>query len=173
MGSGIMPHRVRKFALTVHIAFSVGWFGAVGGFLVLAVAGLNGEDHLIVRSCYIGMDLIARIMILPFCLVSLLTGLVQSLGTNWGLFRHYWVLAKFVLTVLSSVILLLHMKPISVLARAAAEGKVPGAGFRGLQIQMVADAAAALVVLSVAMALSVYKPRGLTPYGWRKQQIKR
>ncbi len=30
---------VRKFALTAHITFSVGWLGAVAGFLALAIAG--------------------------------------------------------------------------------------------------------------------------------------
>ena len=40
----------------------------------------------------------------------------------------------------------------------------------GLQIQMLAAAGGALLVLLVATAVSVYKPRGLTRYGWRKQQ---
>ena len=41
----------------------------------------------------------------------------------------------------------------------------------GLRIQLVANAAAALVALLVAATLSVYKPRGLTKYGLRKQRV--
>jgi len=41
---------------------------------------------------------------------------------------------------------------------------------QGLQIQMQAAAGAALVVWLVATVVSTYKPRGLTQYGWRKQQ---
>jgi hypothetical protein len=37
----------------------------------------------------------------------------------------------------------------------------------------VLHAGAALVLLLVATTLSVYKPRGLTRYGWRKQREQR
>ena len=36
-----------------------------------------------------------------------------------------------------------------------------------------ADASAAVLALLVATTLSVYKPRGVTPYGWRKQREQR
>ena len=114
---------VRKLALTVHITTSVGWFGAVVGFLALAVAGLISQDAQVVRGAYLAMDLITWFVIVPFCLASLLTGIVQSLGTPWGLLRHYWVLAKLILTVLATLILLLHTQPISYMANIAAETK--------------------------------------------------
>ncbi len=44
----------RKLGLTTHIIFSVGWLGAVAGFLILAIAGLVSENVLTVRSSYIG-----------------------------------------------------------------------------------------------------------------------
>ena len=96
-----MTPGVRKLALTVHIMTSIGWFGAVAGFLALAVAGLTSQDAQVVRGAYLAMDLITWFVIVPFCLASLLTGIVQSLGTPWGLFRHYWVVAKLILIVLS------------------------------------------------------------------------
>jgi hypothetical protein len=48
----------RKFGLTVHITFSVGWFGAVVGFLALAIAGLTSQNSQIVVSSYLSMELI-------------------------------------------------------------------------------------------------------------------
>jgi len=42
-----------------------------------------------------------------------------------------------------------------------------------LKIQLVIEAGAALLVLLVATALSVYKPKGMTRYGWRRQQEQR
>ena len=41
------------------------------------------------RGAYLAMDLIGWFVIVPLSLASLLTGLVQALGTTWGLFRHY------------------------------------------------------------------------------------
>lgn len=100
---------------------------------------------------------------------SLFTGLVQSLGTLWGLFRHYWILAKLAITILYTILLLVHMQPIHVLADSAAATTLANGDLRSLQIQLVADAGADILVLLVATTLSIYKPRGLTWYGWRKQ----
>ena len=169
----VMSPGVRKFVLTAHVVSSVGWLGAVAAFLALAVVGLTSRDTARVRAAYLAMELTGWFVIVPLSFASLLTGLVQSLGTTWGLFRHYWVLAKLLINVLSSVILLLHMQPISRMAGVAADTTLSTADFRRLRIQLVADAGAALVALLVATTLSVYKPRGMTAYGWRKQQEQR
>ncbi len=161
---------VRKLALTTHVTSSVGWLGAVAAFLALAIAGLTSEDIDVARASYIAMELVAWAIIVPFSLASLLTGLIQGLGTPWGLFRHYWVVIKLILTVLATAILLLHMHPIGHLARAAAEARLAGGELAGLRIQLVADAGVALLVLVVTTTLSIYKPRGLTRYGRRKQR---
>ena len=116
------------------------------------------------------VKLFGIIVIVPLAFASLLTGLVQSLGTTWGLLRHYWVLAKLLITILATILLLLHTQPIGRLAGVARETTLSTANVGRLQIQLVADAGAALLVLLVATTLSVYKPRGVTPYGWRKQR---
>ena len=167
-----MTSRLRKFVLTAHITFTVGWLGAVAGFLALAIAGLTSQDAQRVRAAYLAMELTARFVIVPLSFAPLLTGPILSLGTPWGLFRHYWILVKLLITILSTLILLVHMQPISHLAGVAAETTLSSADL-GMQRQMVVASGAALLALLVATALAVYKPRGLTPYGWRKQQEKR
>lgn len=168
-----MPPRLRKCMLTVHITASVGWLGAVTGFLALAVAGLTSQDAQLVRAAYLAMKLIAWSVIVPLSLASLLTGLIQSLGTLWGLFRHYWVVFKLVINVASSFLLLVHMQPIVHLAGIVAQTTLVSGDYHRLQIQLVADASYALLALLVATTLSVYKPRGMTSYGWRKQREQR
>ncbi|MDQ6901046.1 MAG: hypothetical protein M3072_16375, partial [Candidatus Dormibacteraeota bacterium] len=86
-----MTPSLRKFALTAHVTCSVGWLGAVAGFLALAVAGLTSRDAQMVRGTYLAMDVTGWFVIVPLSFASLLTGLISSLGTPWGLFRHYWV----------------------------------------------------------------------------------
>jgi len=160
---------LRKFMLTAHITFAVGWLGAVAAFLALAIAGLTSQDAQMVRSAYFGMDLIARFVIVPLSFAPLLTGPILSLGTPWGLFRHYWILAKLLITILSTVVMQLHMQPISLLAQAAAKVTLFGPDLREKQVQMVIASAAALLALLVNTIFAIYKPRGMTPYGWRKQ----
>lgn len=102
-----MTPGLRKFVLAAHVTSSVGSLGAVAVFLALAIAGLTSQDARMVRAAYLAMGMTAWYVILPLVLASLLIGLVQSLGTPWGLFRHYWVLAKLLLTVLVITVLLL------------------------------------------------------------------
>ncbi|TIL81384.1 MAG: hypothetical protein E5Y81_02780 [Mesorhizobium sp.] len=165
----IMTPGLRKFALTAHVTSSVGTLGAVAGFLALAVAGLNSVDSQMVRAAYLAMELTAWYVIVPLALASLLTGLVQSLGTPWGLLRHYWVVTKLLLTVLVTIVLLLQMELIGYLADVSAETMLSSADLRVLRMSPMIHAAGGLLVLLVPVVLSLYKPRGLTPYGWRKQ----
>lgn len=105
-----MTPRLHKCALTAHVTSSVGWLGAVAGFLALAVAGLTSQDVQKVRAAYLAMELIAWSVIVPMSVASPLTGLVISFGTVWGLFRHYWVLIKFLITIPATILLLVHMR---------------------------------------------------------------
>ena len=170
-----MTPRVRKLGLTAHITLSISWLGAVASFLVLSIAGLTSRDTEIVRGAYLAMNLIGQFIIVPLSLTALATGLIQSLGTKWGLFRYYWVLVKFVLTVLATILLLLHQfKAVAGAARRVSEvppGTMPEVGRLGTQL--VADASLAVLVLIVITMLGVYKPWGKTHYGRRKQQQQR
>lgn len=165
--------RLRKFVLTAHVTLAVGWLGAVAAFLALAITGLTSQDVQLVRAVYLTMAVIARFVIVPLSFAPLLTGPVLSLGTPWGLVRHYWILAKLLITLLSTIILQIHMRPINLLADAAARTAVLSADLHGLQVQMVVASAAALLALLVTTGLAVYKPRGMTSYGWRKQYEQR
>ncbi|WP_225769660.1 hypothetical protein [Inquilinus sp. Marseille-Q2685] len=167
--SPIMPPRLRKLVLLVHVATSVGSLGAVAVFLAFAVAGLVSQDAQLVRAAYIADGLIAWYIILPLILVALIIGILQSLGSPWGLLRHYWVLAKLVLTIATLYILLLQLDGISAIAGIAADTAVADADLLGLRRSMRMHAAGGLVVLLLLVGLSVYKPRGLTRYGWLRQ----
>lgn len=164
-----MTAALRRLALTTHVTSSVGWLGSVAAFLALAIAGLSSAESEVVRAAYVGMHLTTWYVIVPFCLASFLTGLIEGLGTPWGLFRHYWVVTKLVLTVLATVILLIHTQPIDRVASVAMQTVLGRADLRQLRIQLIGDASAALFVLLVTTTLSIYKPWGMTPYGVRRQ----
>lgn len=169
----MMPAGLRRLALAVHVATSVGWLGAVAAFLALAIVGLISQDDQTVRAVYLATDLVTWLVIVPLSLASLSSGIVQSLGTRWGLFRHYWVLAKLLLTVVATALLLLHTQPIGYLAEVAAERVPSERALDGLRFQLVADAGGGILVLLMITALSVFKPRGMTPYGQRRIRERR
>jgi hypothetical protein len=169
-----MTPRIRKLALTAHVTSSVGWLGAVASFLAIAVAGLASEDVQIVRAASLAMELTGWFVLLPLALASLLTGLIQSLGTSWGLFRHYWVLFKLMINVFATIVLLLYMQTLGSLGDLAAQTTLSSNDLRALQSPSpVLHAAAALLLLLVATVLAVYKPRGMTRYGQRRLREQR
>ncbi len=166
-----MTPRLRKFALTAHVVSSVGWLGAVVVFLALSVAGLTSQEAQTVRAAYLAMNSTGWFVLVPLSFASLLTGLVQSLGTKWGLFRHYWVLFKLLITVFATIVLLLYMQTLDYLAGLASQTTSSGADLGVLRNPSpVLHAGGALLLLLVAATLSVYKPRGMTRYGRRKQR---
>ena len=162
----IMTRGLRKFVLTAHVISSVGWLGAVIAYLALAVAAVTSQEAQTVRAAWVAMELTGWFVIVPLALASVLIGVVNALGTPWGLFRHYWVLVKLLLTVFATVILLLHMPTVSYFAGVAAGRDT--ASLAGLRGELV-HAGGGLAVLLMTAILSVYKPRGMTPYGSRKQ----
>jgi hypothetical protein len=174
-----MTPGLRKFALAAHLSFSVGWIGAVVAYLALSVAAVTSQEAHTLRAAWIGMDLTGWYAIVPLAIASLLTGLVMALGTKWGLFRHYWVMFSLVLTMIATVVLLLHMPDVSVLAdaaRGAEGGRLDGLGkhlYTRLQEGDLLHPALGLVVLLVIQVLNVYKPQGMTRYGRRKQNEQR
>jgi len=165
-----MTPPLRKLVLTVHLTCSVGWIGAVIAYLALVIAAMTSQEARMLQAVWIAMEVIGWYVIVPLALAALLTGLVMALGTPWGLFRHYWVLISLVLTIFATVVLLVHMQTVSdVAGRAAA---TPGAAVGGLPGEFV-HAGVGMLVLLVIQVLNMYKPRGTTPYGWRKQQERR
>ncbi|MGI9149034.1 MAG: DUF2269 domain-containing protein [Chloroflexota bacterium] len=165
-----MTPGVRKFALTVHLTCSVGWIGAVVAYLALGIAAVTSPDEQTVRGAWIGMEVTGWWVIVPLAVAALLTGVVIALGTHWGVFRHYWVLISLALTTLCTVVLLVHMPSVSGMARLARSAD--GADLRALGGDLFHPAAGLLVLLVIAV-LNVYKPEGVTPYGWRKQREQR
>ncbi len=155
-----MTPGISKLVLTSHITFSVGWLGAVVVFIVLAVIGLTTMNNQLSRSALLAMDISAWYVIVPFCLTSLFTGLVQAFGTRWGLFKHYWIVVKLFLTVAMTILLLLHMQPISFLASVATETSFSNTQYAKQLLDIITKAGAAILVLIAITTLSVYKPWG-------------
>jgi uncharacterized membrane protein len=167
-----MSPGVRKFSLAAHLTFSVGWIGAVAAYLALDVASATSQDTQTLRAAYLGMESIVTYVIVPSAFASLLTGLAMSLGTKWGLFRHYWVLISFILTAIATLVLLLERQVIISFADMAADPTTSREGLRGLGNTLV-HSIGGMVVLLVILVLNLYKPRGMTRYGWRKEENER
>ena len=162
-----MGRGLRKAVLSAHLTVSVGWIGAVVAYLGLGATAINTSNVQTIRSAWVAMEVIGWFVIVPLAIASLMSGLVMALGTSWGLFRHYWVAISFVLTLISTAVLILHMPTVSSTVDVALRSE--GAALEALGGDLF-HPAIGLVILLVVQVLNLYKPQGLTRYGWRKQQ---
>jgi hypothetical protein len=162
-----MTAALRRLVFTTHVTSSVGWAGAVGVFIALAAIGLTSPHEPTVRGVYLLMAPTAWLVLVPLAHASLLSGLAISLGTPWGVFRHYWVAIKLAITTFSTVILLIYMGTFREMAGVAADPVVELGLVRNPSPMV--HGILALFLLLVAIVLSVYKPFGMTSYGVRTQ----
>lgn len=170
-----MSPPVRKALLAAHLTVSVGWIGSVLAYLALAVLARSSESDATVRAAWIGMDVTGWYVIVPLTVTSFATGVLLAVATRWGLLRHYWVLFSLLLTAVAMVVLVLHMPSVATLAdaaRNAGEDAAPHAArlLTRLRQSDLLHPAAGLVVLLAVHVMNVYKPAGLTRYGWRMEQ---
>lgn len=159
--------RARRLTLTAHVVSSVGWLGAVIASLALAIVALVTPDYGLARGAYLSMEALGWYVLVPLSLASLVTGVVQGLVSRWGLLQHYWVVAKLLINVVASVILLAYLQTFAALADSARRD-IPLEELRAPS--PVLHAAVATALLLAATVLSIYKPPGRTRYGWRKTQ---
>ena len=90
------------------------------------------------------------------------------------MFRHYWVLFKLLINVFANIVLLMYMPTLDYFSGIAADATLSSGDLLLLRDPSpVLHASLALLLLLVAVVLAVYKPRGMTRYGARKQRDQR
>ncbi|MBN6040567.1 hypothetical protein [Amycolatopsis sp. 195334CR] len=103
--------RARKSVVALHIVTSVGWLGITAANLVLLLSGLSTADPTRQHAAFTAMAMVGETLLIPVSLLTFASGLVLSLATKWGLFRHWWVAIKFVLTLIAVVLTPLSSVP--------------------------------------------------------------
>jgi hypothetical protein len=145
--------RAHKAALTAHVLASVGWFGIAVLVAFCGLAAAAADDPSLIAALYRTMETTPWLSI-PTGLMAIATGTLLGLGTAFGLVRYWWVVAKITIAVAVVV-------TDAVLVRVVThDAVVSGTAAPPLYGSTIAH----VVVLAVATTLSVFKPRGRTPW---------
>ncbi|NRQ40581.1 hypothetical protein HII36_53560 [Nonomuraea sp. NN258] len=148
----------RKAVVLAHVIASVGWLGMTVVLVVLTVAALGLTDPDLLRAAYGFQRLLVGTVIIPSAITTIVTGLVLSLMTPWGLVRHWWPLVKLVATV-GTIALTVSHSPGAV-AYVIEHAATVDAAYRGVQRELVALAVLHPVALGLVTWVSFYKPWG-------------
>ncbi|MFI0785461.1 DUF2269 domain-containing protein [Streptomyces lydicus] len=155
----------RRGLLVLHVAVSVSWLGLSLGLLALGITGWTTGSPDTASAAYRAMKIFGDWLVLPIALVTLVSGLVLSLGTSWGLARHRWVHLKFWLTLATVLLSVFALRP--GINHQAAEAV---AGNPAPAIDLVVAPAVATATYFFLTAISVLKPWGLTARGRRLRE---
>ncbi|MFF1732600.1 DUF2269 family protein [Streptomyces sp. NPDC058247] len=156
----------RRATLVVHVTSSACWLGLTLGLVALTVTAITtGSDPMVEGACR-AMKVFTDWLVIPLALLTLLSGLLLSLGTPWGLARHRWVYAKFWLTLATTAASIFALRPGVNAAVAAVTAGTP----LPRPSDLVAGTIVSLTAYLFMTVISVLKPWGLTRRG-RKQQL--
>jgi hypothetical protein len=150
--------RAHKVALSAHVLTSVGWFGIAVAIALCGIAAAATGDDALSGSLRRTMA-VAPWLTIPMGVASALTGVLLGLGTAHGLVRHWWVVAKEVVMVAVVVTDGVLVAPVAHHAATTGSATPPLYG----------STIAHVVLLGAATVLSVFKPRGRTPWGARRR----
>lgn len=153
----------RRAHLVTHVVASAGWLGLTVGLLALGITANTTGDPAMVEASVRAMKLFADRLLLPIAFLTLLSGLMLSLGTPWGLARHRWVWTKFWLTLATTTATAFALRPgVSAAAEAASAGHaLPDGG------DVLIGPVVSLTAYVFMTVISVVKPWGLTRRGRR------
>lgn len=153
---------VRRGVLLIHVAVSVSWLGLTIGLLALGITAYTSDTAAMTEAAYHSMKVFGDWLVIPIALLTLLSGLVLSLGTHWGLARHHWVWIKFWGTLITLTASTFALRP--TINHAAASGVA--------DVSLIAAPSVASTAYFLMTALSVLKPWGLTQRG-RNHSVRR
>ena len=155
-----LGRKARRAVLTVHILAAGAWIGidVVLGVLVFTAMLTASADT--EALCYRVVELFAVWPLLTAGLVTLVSGVVLGLGTNYGLVRYWWVAVKLALNIVLVGLVVFALRP--GLAEAAAYGEQLAAGGSPTADvgNLVFPPVVSGIALTTATILSVFKPWG-------------
>ncbi|MCG8920813.1 hypothetical protein L6E12_34170 [Actinokineospora sp. PR83] len=151
--------RWRHLLVWLHVLTSVGWMAQALGLFVLLSVSETTDDPAVRVAATTMAEKLDLALLAPMANASAMTGVVLAAATSWGFFRHWWVAAKFAITLIQLYIgiFVLSGKLHAAVDAAAAGTPAPPALLVG----------PALMAGAIAFQawLSVAKPRGRVPGG--------
>jgi uncharacterized membrane protein len=154
----------RKLLTAVHIAFSGILLGCTVAFVILDIAALTTDDPKLLEACYRIMHLLSHTSLRASAIGTIVSGVLLSVLTPWGLLRYRWIVAKEILTLLTVVpgLFGIYLWSLHGLRRVADDGMdaLSSPQYQANSLMLSVGLLLQLLSIVAMYLLSVYKPWG-------------
>lgn len=99
-----LNQKKKSILVSIHVLSVASWIGGTLGMLLLAGYLQNAANGEQLFYSLASMEIIDENLLKYPALLTLITGIMLSSWTQWGLAKHYWVVIKLVLTILTILI---------------------------------------------------------------------
>ena len=166
MAMSANAQRILKLA---HIITACSWLGGNFALLIISFVRLNIDDGRVLLGVNIaGMWVDYIVVIALGALGCLITGLIYSLGTAWGFFKHKWVIAKWILTIAMIVYGISFLGPskteMLALNKELLDAVLTSTRYKEVEMMHLLGSPLQIIGLIISVIISIYKP-------WRKKSI--
>ena len=146
----------RNIAVTVHVVAALALLGVSTVVLVAGLQAATRDDARDAHAVYSLLRLLTFSLDLPLAAITLLSGVLLALTSRWGLFRHWWVIAKLAIYGATLIIGLVLISPsLDTMIDVTEAGNT---GESGARSTLIVAAGVQAVILAAAAALGVFKP---------------
>jgi hypothetical protein len=88
----------KNWILSLHIGFAALWTGAVLSMFLIALRNQHTANSDILFALNSAVNLLDDFIVIPAAIGSVITATLLCWQTNYGFFKFYWVLTKWILT---------------------------------------------------------------------------
>jgi hypothetical protein len=153
-----MTVRRRNIVVTVHVVAALALLGVSTVVLVAGLHAATRDDARDAHAVYELLRLLTFSLDLPLAFITLLSGARLALTSRWGLFRHWWVIAKLAIYGATLAIGLVLISPsLDTMLEVTEAGGLAESGARPT---LIVAAGVQVVILIGAATLGVFKPGG-------------
>ncbi len=159
-----LSQKKKSFLVAIHVIAVASWIGGTLGMMLLGLYLQNAANGEQLAYTLVSMEVIDENLLKYPALLSLLTGIMLSVWTQWGLVKYYWVMMKLVLTIMTILIGIFFLNDWT----ASLAEMVEKMGFSTLQnpdfqktwLSMIITASFNLICLVLMVFLTYFKPFG-------------
>ena len=160
----------KRWLLAVHILGMAAWLGGGLCCLALSLIALTTSNPQLFNATYVFIDTLNHTLLRAGAIVSLLSGILLAVLTQWGLLRFYWLNVKEIISLLCVVVDLIAIRwNEHILSLTGSQGfqALSDSSYLSNRTLLFAGILLQIVSLSAIIVISIFKP-----WGQRKRAVR-